>query len=446
MCVEHAQYCSVGKLTKRSANDWHWVDDSEERSMDLQKRVQELVEIANAYYLEGKTQSQIARERGGRHASQISRDLKEARGSGIVEIRINDRAGAAPVERVTNLESALLNNFSLRIAVVVDASRDLESIKQSMDADQDKPEEEERKHRLDDELHKYLGRAMADLLRTSLRSGDHIGVGGGRATFFTADALFKQTWYPNAPLSQRDVRIMSLNGNSDMTMLSASLEGPEANYPLDSDAVGLCLCRAFSHASLCRVSQPLINDQRMTQSLLKNGAYFLSKSHWAAKPAGAPNFLIAGIGAYTVPHRLQQAKGAVFRKVKRHVEDLNTWTEQIRKKLDYEPVGDVLNRLFLIPPPPDRKPLMLDRDENILKKIDSKIREINNQMLTIEFDQLEMVNTVAVVAGGRRKFDAIYHVLTDFCTPECVDILVTDRETAQALVKRRSIGNSFRAH
>jgi DNA-binding transcriptional regulator LsrR (DeoR family) len=55
--------------------------------MDNEK-VDRLIEIAKAYYLENRTQSEIAKSLGITR-SQVSRDLKEARERGIVEININ---------------------------------------------------------------------------------------------------------------------------------------------------------------------------------------------------------------------------------------------------------------------------------------------------------------------------------------------------------------------
>jgi DNA-binding transcriptional regulator LsrR (DeoR family) len=55
--------------------------------MDNEK-VERLIEVSKAYYLENRTQSEIAKSLGVTR-SQVSRDLKEARERGIVEININ---------------------------------------------------------------------------------------------------------------------------------------------------------------------------------------------------------------------------------------------------------------------------------------------------------------------------------------------------------------------
>jgi deoxyribonucleoside regulator len=52
------------------------------------EKVDRLIEVSKAYYLENRTQSEIAKSLGITR-SQVSRDLKEARERGIVEININ---------------------------------------------------------------------------------------------------------------------------------------------------------------------------------------------------------------------------------------------------------------------------------------------------------------------------------------------------------------------
>ena len=67
-----------------------------------------LVAAARLYYVEGRSQAEIA-ERSGPAARNVSRMLTEAQKQGIVEIRINDPAG-----RVHELEDELQAPFGLR--------------------------------------------------------------------------------------------------------------------------------------------------------------------------------------------------------------------------------------------------------------------------------------------------------------------------------------------
>ncbi len=67
-----------------------------------------LVRAATLYYLEGKSQAEVAAAIGVSR-SNVSRVLSDARRLGIVEIRIND-----PFGRATELESALMHKYGLR--------------------------------------------------------------------------------------------------------------------------------------------------------------------------------------------------------------------------------------------------------------------------------------------------------------------------------------------
>lgn len=80
------------------------------------QRLARLVEVASAYYLENRTQAEIAGSLGISR-SQVSRYLGEARELGLVQIRI-----VAPEERVPSLGRALQQRFPhLRDAVVAPA-------------------------------------------------------------------------------------------------------------------------------------------------------------------------------------------------------------------------------------------------------------------------------------------------------------------------------------
>jgi DNA-binding transcriptional regulator LsrR (DeoR family) len=72
-----------------------------------------LADVAQMYYLEDKSQAEIARVVGVTR-SMVSRMLKEARDKGIVEVRIHRSLRLEP-----DLETALVNRFKLKEALVV---------------------------------------------------------------------------------------------------------------------------------------------------------------------------------------------------------------------------------------------------------------------------------------------------------------------------------------
>jgi DNA-binding transcriptional regulator LsrR (DeoR family) len=118
-----------------------------------------LAEIAELYYIEGKDQAEIAKSIGVTR-SMISRMLKEARASGIVEIRIRRNSRSDP-----DLEKRLVDTFGIKKAFV---TKEPASKK--------------------DNLQKHLGAAGAMALNEFLESDIIIGLAWGTAISATVDA------------------------------------------------------------------------------------------------------------------------------------------------------------------------------------------------------------------------------------------------------------------
>lgn len=119
-----------------------------------------LVRVSRLYYEAGETQERIAGILGVTRP-QVSKLLKEARARGVVEIRIveDDARAAGLGERLT--ERFGLREVHLAPTIEGDATAS--------------------RHR--------LGRLAADVLRTAVRDGQVIGIGGGSSVSATAEAL-----------------------------------------------------------------------------------------------------------------------------------------------------------------------------------------------------------------------------------------------------------------
>jgi DNA-binding transcriptional regulator LsrR (DeoR family) len=87
--------------------------------MPAPRRQDVLVKAARLYYLQDKSQGEVAKALGLSRSS-VSRILTAAREQGVVEIRIHDPSGLA---RVPDLEDALCKAFGTRAAVVVPRRR-----------------------------------------------------------------------------------------------------------------------------------------------------------------------------------------------------------------------------------------------------------------------------------------------------------------------------------
>ena len=115
-------------------------------------KLSRLIEICKAYYIENRTQSEIAKSLGITR-SQVSRDLKEARERGLVEIKINIPGQEAPA-----LSEKLSNYFPhlKHVIVAPTLSRDVSSQRA------------------------MVGRYGANLLMSVIKPDQRIVVGSGR--------------------------------------------------------------------------------------------------------------------------------------------------------------------------------------------------------------------------------------------------------------------------
>jgi DNA-binding transcriptional regulator LsrR (DeoR family) len=119
-----------------------------------------LVQASRLYYELGETQERVA-ERLGVTRAHVSKLLKQARATGVVEIRIVDR-----LEEGSAAGDALQRRFGLRsihLAPSGDASADL--------------------------TRRRVGRLAAQVLASTVRDGQVVGIGDGSAVSATADAL-----------------------------------------------------------------------------------------------------------------------------------------------------------------------------------------------------------------------------------------------------------------
>lgn len=148
------------------------------------ERLQLLATVADLYYVDGRGQAEIAR-RLGYSRSTISRLLTEARETGVVEIRIHH-----PLERSSELESALMDRFGLQVAQV--------AVRGQLDYTR---------------MLRQLGRLGAAYLSENLTPTSSLGVSWGTAVYEVAQA-FRTRHYPKF----RVVQMIGAVGASDPTI------------------------------------------------------------------------------------------------------------------------------------------------------------------------------------------------------------------------------------
>jgi DNA-binding transcriptional regulator LsrR (DeoR family) len=369
-----------------------------------QTKAELVFKIAQKVYVEGKKQRQVARELGISSPSTVSRLLTHGWETGILTLGYNPAAGRN-MERNKALETALGQSFQLQNAIVIHF-----------------PYPSEYTLEVDNRLHENLGRALANHLKIILRSGDHIGVGGGRANYETAKALHEQ-----GPLPLRGIKVTSMIGR--LSRLPHQ-DPTQSSHAIDADDVVFMMAASFQEAVRQPVSMNLALPSPDIVAQLKETSpgILLAEEKWDQEPDRfVPDIVLSGVGSLgpESDHTFRHLDAPAIVPVR----------EPLEKLLDLIGpecclVGDLVGRLFFVPPPPG---VHIEGDvEDTVKDL---IEEINDRLLCITPDQLRKVNKVIVAAGGPFKVDALFTLLS---MPNAITHeLCTDEQTAQKLLARK---------
>jgi len=375
------------------------------RSLETQGKAERAFQAAELYYNKGFTQKEVAKILHLRHGSSVARLLKFAKQIGIVRIEVRPEFAEQP-KRNETLELELRGAFGLGNTIVVSKV----GYEGEFDAE------------ADERLHRTLGMALAVGLRQMLRSNDHIGVTGGRATYYTARAL---SISPQPPLKQTGILITSLGGN--VSAVTSALK-----LPIDADDVAYQLSLAFEDATLRRLSLPgVVTSRKVKRELLAKGqGIAISPDLWSKDRVPVPSIATLGLGVLNsrCGHRFLNLEGYELQPIKSELSRLI----RLIQRAKYCPVGDIGYRLFYIDPP--NKKLSLPKDT--IKRLKQLINLLNDRIMCINEEQLRMITRVTVVGGGPIKVNAIWQVLKSTGTTPLVHELCTDEKTAQSLLRR----------
>jgi len=180
-----------------------------------------LADIAEMYFVHGKTQEEIAVFVGVTR-SNISRMLKEARKSGIVEITIN-----RPLQEDHKLTEELIKRFDLVSARVIKIDHSSQNLK-------------------------LLGKAAGKELMSRLKPGSVIGTSWGTAISATVGEMENDTTF-------QDIKVVQLLG-----ALGARIEDYDANAIVRRLAKKLDADGYYVNAPF------LVDDKKTADSLRKN--------------------------------------------------------------------------------------------------------------------------------------------------------------------------------
>jgi DNA-binding transcriptional regulator LsrR (DeoR family) len=361
------------------------------------------IKITLAHYGAKRTpQAELAAEHDV-DASYISKSIAEVLRSGWVVVE--KAKESASIERVTKLEQDLLNAFDLETAIVIESGREPE------DGDGEGLEN------YSDDIHEKLGCVFADdAIAHGLlfRDADSIGLGSGRAVYWVCARLYER----HISLRPRNITLVSLTGE----MLVMDHSGRYA-YQMDAD-LNLSLLRFVFSGPECRLMGYGIGIDSDKQTQVKAKKTLESRSNLT--------HAILGVGVYAPGHRLWKAGQGVdcpatLKSLKSALSKLIDLSTKYHKAHGRYPVADLSNRLRLLDSVKKKAP----KDHDQLAKL---VSEVNSRLMTVDEEQLRSIHSIMLVAGTRRKTEAIRSVLTD---PHVnIRRLCTDETVANELLRR----------
>lgn len=384
-------------------------------------RPETLERVARWYYIEERSQKEIAKELGKSDASAVARLIKEAVERRVVEFNIDGTFAIGGREDLT-LSRQLRDEFGLEGAMVVHPDNPPSRFSASAE---------------DDFVHVALANIAGLTLRDRIHPNDRLGVGPGRAVYQCTRMIKRR------PPSRKGVRIIPLSGRILPRFWETS--GPLYKRPLDADDCARMLAYAFDEepgTKFTQVSHPLFESSKdeaiETMNILR---VFLPDDSWAEE--WAPRMAITGIGV-TDPeggHRFadiyHRPRDEADPLLVRAIDDLREIMDFVSKN-DLPHCGDVSNRLFPSLPLTDR--LAHSQHQSLIGEYDkliNKLNVLNQRIVAIGWKHLHNIPTVVAIAGGRLKLNAIWTILiTGAIDPSkrVITELITDTVTARKLI------------
>jgi DNA-binding transcriptional regulator LsrR (DeoR family) len=385
---------------------------------------EKLAKIARDYWMNGFKQSEISTELGV-NQSTVAHWLSHARTTGVVAIDIDPDFALAGTEH-RELSRRLRDAFGLRECLVVD------------------PGDESFYSDTSDKLHTVIANTSGIRLREWIQSGDHIVIGGGRATVKVA-RFIKRT-----PPPRREIRISPLSGRIWTGSWQENGTG-NLQRPLDADDAARLLAMAYEHEPGTRFSQvgyPLYEDDaKLAAQLIKDECVFGPKGTWKTEWGfQAPVRALVGVGVLHPKsgHRISELLNSASipgYKVARH---LKRAALKYKAAIDFAGskgllfFGDVANRLF----PAICLPSELDKDQlpapKHLDDLREKLDELNDHAVVMEWEHLRRTPSVWALAGGPLKVQVLWTLLIcKYHDPDkaksVIKELSTDLKTAEQL-------------
>src|SRR3989344_5419322 len=355
---------------------------------------------------DGQTLATVAEE-FATSASTISRVMSGAKAAGSLKVSIDISPLILNESRDCSKEEArLIQKFPhLGWATVVDINDQYTGKIQY-------------RRRTDDMLHRALGLAAAKAIEPSRIQT--IGVGSGRATSAFAE------W--SRILNKKFDSAVALCGGIPTYTTDDIWIAPSPS----SDQVALLLASTWEQSEL---------DWKARASLTPSLPPYDQRQYMPDEEYGVIDCVVFGVGSlspeFDYPKnewRMLQASG-VIKDTAKAWQIAETLTIQIRDYLPkiesptyYNPIGECLNFLHIIPMPPQVKTHQYF--QSWMEQLQEEVDAINKTVIGPFPDELRSVPMRMAIAGGAQKLFPIYHTLHT----GLANWVVTDKATAELLL------------
>lgn len=398
--------------------------------MRTKERRDLMVRVARLRYVHGLTQGRIGKKlQAVKKQPAIAKLLDEAESCGVVRYDI-DAEAVITGEEEHELSDDLRKAFALDSAYAVEFAQDLTS----------------------DEVPLGLANFTADKVRDTLRSNDHIALGGGRTIARFCRAV------THKPVNVHHVTITPLGGRlwSGHLWKAPTREGRHFEQPLNPDDCALILAQGLHggvqpEITFSQVSHPLFaNSECEAETIIRENCAFRPGSGWNWD-LQAPSQAFVGVGMVSTAthHRLAEwlesdersSASALLARLSRARDEA--------RNLGLPEFGDIANRLFVSLPLASTLPSDPAKRSSLLvgiRELDTTLLAINRQSVVMNWDHLREIGSVLAIAGGTPaapKIEALWTLLLAtelFPKNERFRLLTglaTDAGTAATLVRER---------
>lgn len=352
-------------------------------------------------------------EAEGLHSSVVSKAINSAFTKQLVKIVPTEKPNDTPIKRDAALGSTLLLGYKgLKGARVIETP--------SIFSDTTDPTSSDNIHRL---LGEYAAKEISEGLL--IEPDGVIGLGGGRGVFYFVEALRRY-----ARLRLGKCEVVSLTGAVHAQDHSGQVNG-HLDADLHASLFGLCLETPRRPIHLMSLPITFENQDILQKERFKSP---IGNQNWSSR---VPNYAIVGVGIFGPGHRFFDAvenhRDTIFSPLHR---DLIALVELCKKYTrtspSYCPIGDICNRLFLIPDP--EQGLQGKPEEDI----DNLVKKINSRLINVEIEQLSQIRNIILIAGTAVKAIALRHILKLGDPKFNIRMLYTDSTAAAELVALKS--------